>query len=531
MFFVDRGTGQIQRRFFWGGITMILVGAGLVFLAAERALDGRVFDAVQSPGAMAGPLPTAAAGSFALLAGILLLLVRSYLISSEGALRRVANAVLSHGGDLPALANPWAVANATIGCLDRYQADIAAAGDEAREEQGKRIRQITEAHKDLLTHHKFTKKMLQSHQSSEVFHALLNGVRDGFGFTGANLGVIDEKGDIVFEVTGNGDDRAAIRIPCWGEESLLARTVWRGNTLLVSSLNGQRHSREDRAILGEGETLLVPVVRKSSRKCSDFKDCGHVECPAYDLEEARCWIEGFSNCVIHPSNIVEEKRKECALCEMFASSAILVVRSHPDSRRISRETAGSILTLVNEAAIALELVELNEKTRVMSITDGLTGLANHREFYQSLRRELARAKRYGHSVSLLMVDVDDFKKFNDSHGHLAGDFALKKIAGILRRCVRANDVVARYGGEEFGLILPEATASGALMLAERIKTEISHYPFRETSEGGGHLTVSVGIYSSGVGDSTEERMVKFADEAVYLAKNSGKNRVFVKEHA
>jgi diguanylate cyclase (GGDEF)-like protein len=510
---------------------MILVGTGLVFLAAERALGGRVFDAVQSPGVLAGFLPMTAAGSFALLAGILLLLVRAYLISSEGALRRVADAVLSHGGDLPVLADPWVVANAAKGCLDRYQSDIAAAGAEAREDQERRIREITEAHKDLLTHHKFTKKMLQSHQSSEVFHTLLKGVRDGFGFTGVNLGIIDEKGDIVFGVTGNGHGRAMVRIPCWGEGSLLARTVWRGNSLLVSSLNGIRHSGEDRAILGEKETLLVPVVRKPARKCSDVKDCGHLECPVYDLEDARCWIEGFSNCIFHTSNIVEEKRKECALCEMFASSAILVVRNHPDSRRISRETTGSILTLVNEAAVALELVDLNEKTRVMSITDGLTGLANHREFYQSLRRELARAKRYGHNVSLLMVDVDDFKKFNDCYGHLAGDFALKKIAGILRRCVRANDVVARYGGEEFGVILPEATASGALMLAERIKTEIGHHPFLETPEEGGHLTVSVGIYSSVVGDSTEERMVKFADEAVYLAKYLGKNRVFVKEHA
>jgi diguanylate cyclase (GGDEF)-like protein len=528
---VDRCSGRIQRRFFWGGITMILIGVGLVFLAAERALEGRVFDTVQSLGIFGGSLPMGAAGSFAFLAGILLLLVRAYLISSEGALRRVADAVLSHGGDLPVPTDPWVVANSAKGRLDQYRTDIAAAGVEAREDQEKRIREITEAHKDLLTHHKFTKKMLQSNQASEVFHTLLLGVRDGLGFTGTNLGVIDEKGDIVFGGTGNGDGRAVVRIPCWEEGSLLARTVWRGNSLLVISLAGLRHSGEDSAVLGEGETLLVPVVRKPARKCSDVKDCGNLECPVYDLEDAKCWIEGISKCNIQPSYIAEEKRMECALCEMFAPSAILVVRSHPDSRRISRESTDSILTLANEAAISLELVDLNEKTRVMSITDGLTGLANHREFYQSLRRELIRAKRYGHRVSLLMVDVDDFKQFNDSYGHLAGDFALKKIAGILRRCVRANDIVARYGGEEFGIILPEATASGALMLAERIKTEIGTHPFLETSRDGGHLTVSIGIHSTTVGDSTEEKMVKLADEAVYIAKNSGKNRVFIKEHA
>jgi diguanylate cyclase (GGDEF)-like protein len=216
---------------------------------------------------------------------------------------------------------------------------------------------------------------------------------------------------------------------------------------------------------------------------------------------------------------------------MFATSAILVVRSHPASRTISAETTDSIVTLAYDAAVALELVELHETTKKMSIMDGLTEVANHREFYQSLRRELARAKRYGHAVSLLMLDVDDFKKFNDSYGHLAGDSALKKIAGVLQKCVRKNDTVARYGGEEFGIILPEATPAGALMLAERIKTEIARHDFRETSGEPGHLTVSIGIYSTAQGDESEERMVKFADEATYLAKNMGKNRVVMKDHA
>ncbi len=274
------------------------------------------------------------------------------------------------------------------------------------------------------------------------------------------------------------------------------------------------------------------MTRKVGRKCSEVQACGHLECPAYDTPDmdTKCWIEGFSTCILHVSGTLEEKRKECLQCEMFAPSAILVVRSHPGSRPISRKTTDSIVTLVREAATALELVELNENTRRLSKTDGLTGLANHREFYRSLTRELARARRYGHPLSLLMLDVDDFKKFNDQFGHLAGDAALRKIAGLLRGVVRTNDIVARYGGEEFGIILPEATPAGALMLAERIKTEIDGHRFFELSGGEGHLTVSIGIYSMGKEDVSEQKMVKFADEAAYLAKTMGKNRVVVKEH-
>ena len=521
----------MQQRFLWGGTLMILVGVVLALLSSVDSPGAGFFDSARSPGVPSGFGPMAAAASFALLTGVLLLLLRAYLSSSEDAVRILGDAVRLHGGSLPDPADPRATAVAALRRLDRYRVDMGAAVNQAREEMEERIREITEAHKDLHSHHRFTKKMLQSRQSHEVFETLLTGVRDGFGFPWAVLGILDEKGDIVFGNTGNGVGSSVIRIPSWDEGSILARSVWSGHAAIFSSLDGQKTCREDRVILGEGPAFLVPLAKKPSRKCSEVKACGHLECPAYKLEDSKCWIAGFATCRFHESEDSEEKRKECVRCEMFAASAILVVRSHPAGRRICQETTESIITLVKEAAIALDLVELNEKTRKMSITDGLTGVANHREFYQSLGRELARARRYGHSVSLLMVDVDNFKEFNDGFGHLAGDFALKKIADILRGCVRANDVVARYGGEEFGVILPEAVPSGALMLAERIKTEIAQHNFLEPSGEGGHLTVSIGIYSTNKGDATEEKMVKFADEATYLAKNMGKNRVVVKEHA
>lgn len=509
---------------------MILVGVALALLSSVDSPDAAILDSGLPPGFPSGFEPLTAAASFALLIGVLLLLLRADLSSSEHALRMIADGIRRHGGNLPDMADPCATAASALHLLDGYRAEIETAVGQTREELEGRVREITEAHKDLRSHHRFTKKMLQSHRSHEVFETLLTGVRDGFGFPWAVLGILDGKGDIVFGSMGNGDGLSVIRIPCWDEGSLLARSVWSGQVSILPSLNGQKTCREDRSILGEGPALLVPVTRKPNRKCSDVKACGHLECPAYRLEDSKCWIAGFATCRLHGSDEPKEKRKACSQCEMFAASAILVVRGHPAGRRICLETTGSIITLVKEAAIALELVELNEHTRRMSITDGLTGVANHREFYQALGRELARARRYGHSVSLLMVDVDDFKQFNDQFGHLAGDYALKKIATLLRGCVRANDVVARYGGEEFGVILPEATPTSALMLAERIKTEIVQHNFLETSDDEGRLTVSIGIHSTNQGGATEEIMVKFADEATYLAKKMGKNRVVVKAH-
>jgi diguanylate cyclase (GGDEF)-like protein len=511
---------------------MIFAGAALGVHAAVVHLKGVNFpQGGWSPGILSGTAPMAACAALFLLTGVLLLAVRAYLSSSEKAARLLTEAVRLHGEDLPENPGFRATADAARRRLDRYRADIGVMAAKANVEQEQRIREITDAHKDLLTRHMFTKKMLQSRRPNEVFEILLRGVREGLGFPRTVIGVLDERGDIVFGTTGNGDGSSVTRIPCWDEGSIIARTTWKGNAVVLPSPEDQKNCREDRAILGEGPSFLVPVTRKPGRKCSEIKACGHNECPAFHHADAKCWIEGFSTCRSHDSDIPEEMRKECARCEMFATSAILVVRSHPPSRTISRETTDSIVTLAYDAAVALELVELHETTKKMAITDGLTEIANHREFYQSLRRELARARRYGHGVSLLMLDVDDFKKFNDNYGHLAGDSALKKIARVLQKCVRKNDIVARYGGEEFGIILPETTPAGALMFAERIKTEIANRNFLETSGEAGHLTVSIGIYSTFQGNESEERMVKFADEATYIAKNMGKNRVVMKDHA
>jgi diguanylate cyclase (GGDEF)-like protein len=455
----------------------------------------------------------------------------SYVKPSDYAVDVLADVLREHGDTLPLAADPLSAAEAAKDRLDRYAAELNRKMDERQAKMDHRLEKLTIANQDLFTHHRCTKKMLQSLRAEEVYETLLKGVRDGHGFPGAVLGILDRDGDLVFHENRDKEDGSLVRIRAWNEESLLARAFWSGNQFLCPSLEEHSHLPEERSLLGDGSFFLLPISRKQNKKCSDVKGCANADCSSYLSANPRCWTEHSSDCSAKVRTSPEDDKKSCIQCEMFTPVALLAVIDAPQSRKISRESIVPVAALANEASLALEVVELYDGMRKMSITDGLTGLFNHREFYQQLRRELERARRYRHTVSLLIIDVDDFKRFNDRFGHLAGDLALRKIADLLRSCARATDIVARYGGEEFAVILPESTASGALMLAERIKTEVAVHNFLPQVPGETHLTVSIGIYTAEEGAVSEDQLVGYADQAAYSAKGAGKNCVVVKTHA
>lgn len=183
-------------------------------------------------------------------------------------------------------------------------------------------------------------------------------------------------------------------------------------------------------------------------------------------------------------------------------------------------------TVADHVAVALENARLYQETKLQAITDGLTGLYNHRFFREHLEVELERTDRYNHSLSLIILDIDHFKHYNDTHGHPQGDELLRKLAELLRKSLRESDVACRYGGEEFALILPETTKDAALALGERIRKAISEhpFPFRETQPMG-TLSVSVGVAASPADGKEIEGLIKKADDALYRAKDGGRNRV------
>ena len=176
--------------------------------------------------------------------------------------------------------------------------------------------------------------------------------------------------------------------------------------------------------------------------------------------------------------------------------------------------------LKNPKMIELAIYERTERS---SVTDGLTGLYNHAYFLQALRQEVLRSKRHGLKASLLLLDLDDFKRVNDQRGHVEGDRALMKAAAIIRDSVREIDVAARYGGEEFAVLLPDTTRLGAFVVAERIRVRIEKRFQRKRPR----VTISGGLALFPEDASTPADLIVQADAGLYRAKAAGKNQILL----
>lgn len=180
------------------------------------------------------------------------------------------------------------------------------------------------------------------------------------------------------------------------------------------------------------------------------------------------------------------------------------------------------LIVFNEGLLVQENKELRKQLVNMAIYDELTGLHNFRFFTQAIERELSRSKRYGYQLTLLLIDIDYFKRINDEHGHQKGNEVLKGLAKIIMDCVRDSDYAARYGGEEFVIILPQTSLTEGYQVAERLRRKISATPFDF-----GNVTVSIGISTYPEPSTCRDTLIHHADIAMYSAKNMGKNRVEV----
>ena len=178
-----------------------------------------------------------------------------------------------------------------------------------------------------------------------------------------------------------------------------------------------------------------------------------------------------------------------------------------------------------------ELAEANTRLAQLAVTDGLTGLYNHRHFHERLTLEVERSQRSGLPLSLLMLDVDHFKQFNDTFGHPAGDEVLRQLARVLADTRRANDVVARYGGEEFAVILVDTPKFTAAKVAERVRERINTHDFSEAAPRAGKLSASIGVATFPDDGADAETLVRSADQALYAAKRAGRNRVVLASEA
>lgn len=189
----------------------------------------------------------------------------------------------------------------------------------------------------------------------------------------------------------------------------------------------------------------------------------------------------------------------------------------------SSADARSAMLLGAWMAGALENQRLAERVEKLAVTDDLTQVYNYRFLKTALRRELKRAGRFAQSLSIIMIDVDNLKAYNDRHGHLRGSFLLRDMARLLALQVRSWDLVAKYGGDEFTIILPQTAEEGALTVAERLRASVAEHAFPLASPG--EITISLGVAcfpSDGVSPS---QLIMAADRALYRAKGGGRNHV------
>jgi diguanylate cyclase (GGDEF)-like protein len=205
------------------------------------------------------------------------------------------------------------------------------------------------------------------------------------------------------------------------------------------------------------------------------------------------------------------------------SMGVLLVCSD-DPHRIWQENELLLLrTVADQVAVAVNHARLFTQMQQLALTDGLTGCVNRRSFEMQLERDLRLATRMRQPVSLIMLDIDHFKRVNDTYGHDAGDAALRFLADVLRDELRGVDTAARYGGEEFAVILPQASLDGALIVAERLRMRL------ETTEvpGIGHITGSFGVATFPLNANSRDQLVSAADRALYEAKHGGRNRICI----
>ncbi|MCA9731069.1 diguanylate cyclase [candidate division KSB1 bacterium] len=173
-----------------------------------------------------------------------------------------------------------------------------------------------------------------------------------------------------------------------------------------------------------------------------------------------------------------------------------------------------------------ELALAKERLRRLAITDGLTRLYNHRHFKEVLMLELDRAKRHNQSISVVMIDIDHFKCYNDTHGHQAGDVLLQQISRLYAENIRKIDLAARYGGEEFVLVLIETDKEAATIAANKIRSIVEHFPFEnEETQPNGKITISMGVATFPEDAVDFDGLVGVADRRLYMAKDNGRNQV------
>lgn len=243
------------------------------------------------------------------------------------------------------------------------------------------------------------------------------------------------------------------------------------------------------------------VIQDAKVRCWEKKNCEKKDCPAYRNEKARCWLVAGTMCEGRVQGVFALKYGSCKECDVYQSAVFL----DPVT-----EVYEHLITLVHS------LRQTQEKLMTLATRDALTGAYNRNFFNEIIMNEIQRSKRYGDSFSLVMLDIDGFKRINDEHGHLLGDWVLKECAAVLCKCTRISDILVRYGGDEFMIVTPETGSESCEALIARVNNEISAW--NENNAGDDcRLSVSIGCAMFHAGGDLMA-VIQEADENMYRNK-------------
>ncbi|MHB1647104.1 MAG: diguanylate cyclase, partial [bacterium] len=289
----------------------------------------------------------------------------------------------------------------------------------------------------------------------------------------------------------------------------------------------------------DNEGFLIPYQFYGIRKFVANKINAHEGIAGHCLKDRKTiWFHDIpENSMILKEKLMEKEGAGMAMdygfCEVFpkdivwlpmyigdVSIGVLMVSS---IYGFKKEDITFLEHAVKELSVSLDNAKIHQKINELSITDELTGLYNRRKMGEVMETEFNKAKRYGSSMSVMILDIDYFKSVNDLYGHKAGDAVLSRIGGILRRSIRNIDTAARYGGEEFVIILPQTDFNSTLSVAKKLKNLVRNSKFTQVER---EITVSIGIASMpDDGISAVDDILKIADDFLYEAKNSGRDRI------
>ncbi|MCX5713621.1 MAG: sensor domain-containing diguanylate cyclase, partial [Candidatus Omnitrophica bacterium] len=374
--------------------------------------------------------------------------------------------------------------------------------------------ELERAKKELAILYEISNAMRTTLKLDEILYIILTGVTAhiGLSFNRAILFLSNEKNNLI-------EGKMAIG-PENGDE---ANRIW-------TRIETEKTTLDD---------LINAYKFSASRFDSGFNQMiRHFKIPLNESEGgllALCVLDSMplhltkDNISSHPNDPVLRllKTEEVAIVPLKAKdkvNGIIVADNFITKKGITKDDLHMLIMLANQAGLAIENSQLYEKTVVRTHQDSLTSLWNHGYFQFLLQEELEKAKASKTPLSLVAIDIDDFKVYNDNFGHQAGDKILKDLAGILKGYSRQMDSVCRYGGEEFTIILPQTNKEEAYLIAERLRQTIEKYPFtHEEIMPHQRLTVSVGLSTFPEDGTTPAQLLHYSDKTLYQAKRSGKN--------